>query len=182
MHFLQGCRIVLLSIKAICEAFLKYEPFDFYVCWQCFNMIPPYVMNLLPCKYFCTYLRAQVLGTSCPITLKLTMSGQNHIAKQYDRKVTNREPPSFQIRPIVHVWRSGLLWMLWIGGPQDSREFILHQESSLNFRSIQTQKLRHFDEVQFLVSSAVQSSNSHKCKKNVVSVKGDVQCYPRFNK
>jgi hypothetical protein len=64
--------------------------------------------------------------------------------------------------------------MLWIGEPQDSRKFILHQESSLNFRSILTQKLRHFDKVRFLVSSYVQSSNSHKCKKNLVSAKDSV--------
>jgi hypothetical protein len=57
---------------------------------------------------------------------------------------------------------------------QDSREFILHQESSLNFWPIQTQKLRHFDKVQFLVPSAVQSSNSHKCKQDLASAKDSV--------
>jgi hypothetical protein len=59
-------------------------------------------------------------------------------------------------------------WMLWfvdLGIPESS---LSKQESSFNFRQIQTQKLRHLDKVQFLLISAVQSSNSRKCKKNLV--------------
>jgi hypothetical protein len=56
-----------------------------------------------------------------------------------------------------------------VRGPHDYRDVILHQESSFNFRPIQTQKPRHFNKVQFLVLQAVQSSQSHKCEKNFVS-------------
>jgi hypothetical protein len=42
-------------------------------------------------------------------------------------------PPSFQIRPIVHVWKSGILLDAVVRGPQDYRNFILQKSLHSTF-------------------------------------------------
>jgi hypothetical protein len=55
--------------------------------------------------------------------------------------------------------------MLKIGVPQDSREFILHQESSSNFRPIQTQNYVTSIKYDFWRYKPYEVQNSPKCKK-----------------